>query len=382
MGRIWIGAIFVVLLLLSGTANALLFSNWKASQGPALGTFSDVAIVSGNRVFSGYEFDPFAFTISATVFTATGFPGSSPMTVTDLGLTFFASAGTSLEANGFGGYLLTAVQVQANAEARSFVYTSFDLGNPVQIFGAGPTFNPWVNLNGINSAGTAAGDEADSIPLVATTSGFLGYLDIGVTARLGSVDSTGTLFGGFSEPVVPGAVFTATVISDTGSVLLQDDVEGSVEDLEGKYAVGSREGLVTYWRNSGGVYFPRYIRDNAGVRLAGSLVAIDHSGVLIAAGYLDDGRAIIVDLEKETWFDVEPLLATVAPGTLLEIVGIAVSGTNLALAANSVDLVGYDITASVVPDGGVLPPTIPGPGLLTAPLLLIVGALAVRKRGH
>ncbi|MBW2290678.1 MAG: hypothetical protein JRG89_00690 [Deltaproteobacteria bacterium] len=380
MGRIWIGVIFVALLLQSGTANALQFSNWRASQGPALATFSDVAIVSGNRVFAGYEFDPFTFSISATAFTATGFPGSSPMTAADLGLTFFSSAGTSLEANGLGGYLLTAVQVQPNAEVRSFIYGSFDLGNPVQVFGAGPTFNPWVSLNGINGAGTAAGDEAASLPLVATTSGFSNYLDIGVSARLTSVDSSGTLFGGFSEPVVPGGVFTPTVISDTGALLLQDVVEGSVEDLEGRYVVGTSEGLATYWKEVAGDYFPKYIRDNTGTRLAGSLLAIDHSGVLIAAGHLDDGRVIVVDLKTGTWVDVEPLLAAVVPGTLLEIVGITVSGTELALAANSVDFVGYDITATVLPDGAL--PIVPGPGLLTVPLLLIVGVLAVRKRCH
>jgi hypothetical protein len=372
--RMLVGAIFVVLLSLSGTANATQFFGWAGAPGPALATFTDVSWVAGNRTFSGYEFDPFEFSASATVFTATGAPGSSPMSATLLGLSFFDSSGTSIESDGLGGYFMTAVQTQPPAEVRSLIYDSSDLGNPRQIKGAGPTFSPWVNLAGINSTGTASGDEAETLGLVATPLGFSYYPNIAVPTRLTSVDSTGNLFGGFSQPT-PGGVFAATVMTSGGATVLQESVEGSVEDLEGDYAVGSSDGYATYWRLFGGVYTPFYIRAG-GIPLEGSLLAIDHSSGLIAGGYLDDGRAIVVDLATSRWFDVASKVPGIPLGTLLEIVGVSVKGTQLSLAANSIDLVGYDITAVVIPDG----PFVPGPGWMTAPLLLLAGLLAVRRR--
>ncbi len=372
MGRNWIAAIIVLSLSLNGTAQAIGLVDWKASQGPAMGTFSDVAIVAGTRVFSGYELDPFIPFISATVFTATGDPGSAPIGVTDLGLTFFSSAGTSLAEDGSGGYHLTVVQVQAEAELRSFIYPSADLGNPVQIFGALPESDPDVNLNGINRDGLAAGDLGGVLPLVATPSGFANYLDILVPARLTSVRSDGTRFGAFSE-LTPGGIVAATIISNAGAILLQESVAGSVEDLEGAYAVGTRDGLAAYWRDVGGTYVVDYVRDGSGTPLPGGLLAIDHQGMAIAGGYLDDGRAIVVDLLDGSWFDVA-LQLSLPPGSLLEIVGIDISNDQLALAANSADLVGYDITATIESR------YLPGPGLLTAPALLIIGVVGARKR--
>jgi hypothetical protein len=223
-----------------------------------------------------------------------------------------------------------------------------------------------VALVAVNEAGISVGNLDDSIPLAASPDGTSWQLTSVAGAQLRAVDSTGTLFGGSSQPI-PGWLNTASVFDDLGAALFQDTVTGEVWDLEGDFAVGTRDGNAAYWQRVGDTYQVHVVEDGFGTPLQGELLAIDHSGVGIAGGYVEDGRPIVVDLNTHTWFDLESRLS-VEPGTLSSVVGIDIYTTQIAFAVVAADGAGWDITAAV-----------PEPGELTL-LAAGVGGLGILYR--
>ncbi len=368
-------ALALALSLSSAVARADELIGWHAAQVGPLSYVTDVAIVAGERVFSGYSIDPFTFAIDAKIFTTSGLPGTSAVVETDLGFSNLTSVAPSIAAAPSGGFYLAVIQNQPDTEIRSYVLSSIDLGNPIPVLGPSPGLNPDIALYAINGAGTSVGDEAGTEPVMATSTGISQYFSPSpIPSTMTAIDAGGQLFAGVSEPV-PNGILVATVRSPL-SVIYQDPQEGILWDIEGAHAVGSRNGIATHWRKVGGVYQPHAITDGFGIPLYGELLTLDHDGVGFAGGYLDDGRAIVVDLNTGSWFNVESELS-IPSGTLRAIVGIDIDADVISFAAEGVDLSGWDILAFVVP--GKL---VPGPGLLLVPALLIagVGSSGLRPR--
>jgi len=333
-------------LLVGSPAPAIELVNWRASPGPSTGNVTDqftgVAIVNGRRVFSGIGKNFILLDTYTALYTAAGPPGSSPMVTTDLGLTEDQSVATAIAADTTGGFYATAAGVLlASQEARSYVYSSDDLGSPVQVLGPPPGLDPHVALVAINQDGISVGMQADSIPLAASPDGSSWRLTSVAGAELRAVDSTGTLFGGSSQPI-PGWANTASIFDDLGTALFQDTVTGYVWDLEGDFAVGTRDGKAAYWRRVGGTYEAHFIEDEFGTPLEGELLAIDHVDGFIAGGYVGDSVPIVVVLHPDgnAWFDLESQL-TVEPGTLSRVVGIdidvGIRGIQIVFAAVEAD---------------------------------------------
>jgi hypothetical protein len=375
------GGLVAALLLVASHAPAIDLANWRASPGPSTALvaaeFTDVAIVTGRRVFSGGERNFILLEEDAALYTAAGPPGSSPMAATELGLTEDLSVATAIAANATGGFYAVATGVVlASQDFRSYVYSSEDLGSPVQVLGPPPGLDPDVALVAINKDGISVGIQADSIPLAALPDGTSWRLTSVTGAELRAIDSTGTRFGGSSQSI-PGWANTASVFDELGAALYQDTVAGEVWDLEGNFAVGTRDGKAAYWQRVGGTYEAHYIEDQFGTPLEGELLTIDHVDGFIAGGYVGDLVPIVVILDPNVsfWFDLESQL-TVDPGTLSTVVGIDLEvgarGTQIAFAAVAADGTGWDVTTRTS--------VVPGPGLLLALPLLMVGLRTLRKR--
>jgi hypothetical protein len=378
--RLILAALIVIVIVSVQTqANAGSFLAWKASAGPANGSFTDVTIVGGERIFSGSQPNPSTLSSEAKLFAASGDPGSSPMVITDLGFTANWSVAASIEADGSGGYFAIVQEVVPSQEYRSYILRSSDLGSPVQVIGPAPALNPDVMLSSINKDGSAAGDEAGVIPLTCTADGTSRHISppaVWSDTRLTSLDSKAELFGGESRRV-ESVEFVAIIYDNYDTLRLGETVEGIVWDLEGDLAVGSQNGYAVYWRRIHGAYQAHFIEES-GVPLQGELLAIDHDGSGIAGGYLNDGRAIVVDINAGSagsWFDIESQLAVPA-GTLNAIVAVDTDEYEVAFAGIGAGFTGWDIVASYK----ALPPRLPGPGLLVAPALLLAGLFAQRRR--
>jgi hypothetical protein len=377
-------ALVAAVLLVSSRAPALEveLGNWQASPGSSAGhvvdVFSDVAITGFDRVFSGTEQIFILGESRAALYTASGDPGSSPITMTDLGLTENWSVATAIQRNSAGRLYATASVILPSQETRSYVFSSNDLGNPVQVLS--PSRDPNVALVAINKNGISVGSQGDSFPLAAFPNGISWRLTRVPGAQLRAVNSTNTLFGGSSQPIA-GWANTATVFSNFGVALFQDTVTGEVWDLEGDFAVGTRDGNSAYWQHVGGTYEVHVLEDELGTPLEGELLAIDHVGVGIAGGhYVDAGgstRPMIVNLDSQSWFDLETLLS-LEPDTLDRVVGIDVLGDQVAFAVVADDGTGWDVRADILPRASG--PVVPGPGLLLALPLLVVGLRTLRRR--
>jgi hypothetical protein len=114
------------------------------------------------------------------------------------------------------------------------------------------------------------------------------------------------------------------------------------------------------------------VLDEFGNPMPGELLTIDQNGIGLAGGYLEDGRAIVVNVVSGAWFDIETRLS-ITPGTLSSVVGINSFDGRIAMAVSGSDLTGWDVTANII--------SVPGPGWMLAPSLLLVGALTHRSRG-
>lgn len=366
-------AMTTLLFLANGRpAEAYLFSGWEVSIGPVNAGFSDVAIVSGDRIFSGFELDTFTFSFDAKLFRAVGAPGDFAMTEIPIGSFTYPSQASSIEADGFGEYWVTVQESLPSTEFRSHVMPSTDLLNPISITGPAPGFDPDVSLVAVNRSGIVAGDEdGGTLPLISTALGASWNATTPGDARLTSVDSTGTLFGGESYSNITNGM-VAMVYNDSNSSAVEDLIEGIVWDVEGDTAVGSRDGYAVFWRRVGGVYEVQYIEEG-GQPLLGELLTIDHNGTGIAGGYLFDGRAIVVETRIDRWFDIEDQLP-IPSGTLNAVVAVSSEGGQIAFAGTSSDFSGWDIAAVITPEA------VPGPALWIAPALLLVGMRMTQRR--
>jgi hypothetical protein len=364
----------IALVWTTGSAHAQTFSDWRASQAAPDGQFSDVSIVGPLRVFAGSEVDAQTFALTATLYTTSGNPGSSPATKLDLGLTTHDSFAISVASDRAGGYWAAASEnILPTFDARSYIFASGALGSPIPVIGPLPGSDPDVVLNAINRYGFAVGTVGESTPLVSTSAGVTTLLAYPHAAALLGVDDAGIQIAGTAVPSA-GAPFVATVFSATGAIFFQDDTPGEAWDVEGNLAVGQRDGYAAYWQRGANGWHHRYIESPPGTPLAGALYAIDHGGHGIAGGVLEMGRPVLIDLHTREWLEIEPLLP-VAPGTLWRVVGVDVdsNGWKLALAVEAADFTGWDVTAS-------LAPRLPGPGLWLAPALLLTAIPAGKMR--
>lgn len=371
-GRTRTAAIATLVFALAGAnAHADTLTDWQAAPIGMNAYVTNVAFVAGDRVYAGYSLHPFTFAIDAKVYTASGIPGTLPVIETDLGFNTLTSITTGIAARPTNGYYLTVQQNQLNGEIRSYIMVSQNLGNPIAISGPAPANDPDVALNGINGTGLAIGDTAANFPLVATPSGFSLHLNYLTPTALSAISSDGTRVSGELELV--GGTRVA-IVGDPNSLLFYESTDSISWDIEGIHVVGSRDGFVAWWIDVGGIYQPRELKDLFGNPIPGGLLCIDSAGSGFAGGYLDDGRAIVVNLHTGEWFDVAMQMG-MATGSLSAIVALEIENGLMAMAAEGADLSGWDLTALVVIDQPV-----PGPGPLLIPALLAVGGLALRRR--
>jgi hypothetical protein len=240
-------------------------TNWKGAQAAPTGFFSEVAFLNGDRVYSGYEVDPFSSMLSATLYATSGEPGSAAAVQTNLGLNSNTSIAVSIAYDRQGGFFSTASETLPLFESRSYIYASAALGSPVSVIGPAPGNDPDVLVHAINKNGLAVGTLAETTPVVSNAAGVSFTLPYPNAAELLGVDSRGTRFVGSSEPSPGAPDWVATIFDAAGTLLLQDSVPGVVWDIEGRYAVGQRDGKAAYWEeNAQGVWQHHYLEDPPG----------------------------------------------------------------------------------------------------------------------
>ena len=352
-------------------AEATDLTNWQGAQSAPTGFFSDVSWVDSDRVYAGYETDPVSPLLIAKLFSVSGAPGSGPPIQTDLGLTSTTSFAVSIENDRSGGFFATATENLPAFESRSYIYESGSLGSPVSVVGPAPGNDPDVYLQAITKDGLAVGTIGVSTMVVSDAAGTTLIIPYANAAELLGVDSRGVLFAGSSK-ATPGGDMVASIFDINGTPLLQDSVEGQVWDVEGRFAVGTRNGRATYWVASGpGIWQHYYVEDPPGTPLNGELRAIDHYGRGVAGGHIGDegnGRAVAVGLRDGSFVYLEDALG-LAPGTLHTVHNIDVHRLTsaVAFAVEGTDFSGWDVTAQLPPQA------LPGPGLLVGLALLLAG---------
>ncbi len=365
-------ASLLVLWLLDagGSAHATELSNFLASPLTSPGQpVTDVAIVGGKRVFTGFEVDPFSGLPAAKIYETSGLPGTTPVSITDLGFTVTDSFALSIARLSPTAWFATATQIVPPGDYRSYLFGSWDPASQTPVVGPAPTFDPNIEIWGVSEGGLAAGSIGRTTPILAQSDGSSVALPYAHPAELLGLDSEGRFYAGTAEPSA-GADRVAIIFRELGFGLeYLDSQPGLIWDVEDRFAVGQRNDKATYWRRFGvGIWVPVTL-EQGGVPVDGELRAIDHFGNGIAAGTAN-GEAIVVDLNTGEWFTLASLTSLPA-GTLARVNGIGhdpLTG-QIAFATEGPDLSGWDVVASL--PAAPPPEAVPGPGIRLAAALAL-----------